>query len=377
MGISKNNNEIQNFSDIVFVIGAGAHVPYGFPTSKGLTEKINKLALVIGDPYNLGYMRYPSDPEKQKLQSYKTELCIFMKNLNIIENENNDIDYLNKGLDNFIKKFKASGAPSIDESLELHLNENDEKFKKIGKLVLSYLIFQSEKDSPIEHKSEWIHDIFIQKFMKTENMVDLFLKNPPKIFTFNYDNFFDKIILERIKYITKKNHKYALDETEKIITHIYGHINTRIYEEKEIKNLELLFTNSLNSLKIIPEDRNNDDLSEKIGKAIYNAKKVYFLGFGFDEENTTKVFKNIYNDSHREFLGSENELKFQTNKSICSTNFGLTINKINQLSSEIKNKYNINIDLNPKFIEEKDYIKTGIVNCLKLFEDIKPICKII
>jgi len=134
----------------VLILGAGASVPYGFPSGRGLKQIILK---------SLG-------------TSGIMNLRQIMKDLgfepSIVESFRNDLFY--------------SGWSSVDAFLEYR-----PKFIEIGKLAIALLLFPFELEDKIfkekDSENSWYHHLF----EKLKTNFDSFDKNKISIITFNYD----------------------------------------------------------------------------------------------------------------------------------------------------------------------------------------------
>ena len=140
----------------VFVIGAGAHVPYGFPTGVGLKEDI--LSISVDEL-----------PWERRNPAYRQ----------VVQHQ----------LDRFKQDFANSGEPSIDAFLE-----NRKDYLEIGKFCIAAKIISYEASNRIEdyvktkgRGQDWLV-WFISQFLRTTKLED-FGKNPISFVTFNYDLF--------------------------------------------------------------------------------------------------------------------------------------------------------------------------------------------
>jgi len=145
----------------VFILGAGASKPYGFPTAAELRRNII---------YKF------SDMFKRSLADH-----------NAIDLSKID---LRKDFEKLISTFRYSSTKSID----LFLSRN-KQFYEIGKRIITYLIANFEINSKFREDIEYpqfdwymyLYDLLTDKISKTENLEALFKQNKVSFITFNYD----------------------------------------------------------------------------------------------------------------------------------------------------------------------------------------------
>lgn len=255
----------------VFIIGAGASVPYGYPTGKGLRKIIcQKIPDVIGDYYVDSY-GHTTDSLKDRVKLGAKELAaVFFK----------------------------SSTPSID--LFLHRNHS---FVDIGKMAISLAILLSEEKSVFREdigntSEDWYSYLFerISSELSEPDSYPRFAENQVSFITFNYDRSLEHFIYESFinsfcdQRLGDQMSLSAARYQEYIpfpFIHVYGLIDDAQWhgghyygEEDAVKN----FTKLSHNIKVIGEERPGEEIDlakDLIGKA----KKVFFLGFGFAEEN--------------------------------------------------------------------------------------------
>ena len=273
----------------VFILGAGASTPYGYPSGRGLVQEIiNAL----------------SD------QSYLYKLCI-------------GLEYDPKEIRDFLITLKNADPPSIDSFLELKRNSEE-----LGKTLIGLALFMKEHPETLttpkgDEGEKWYGDL-VNK-LKTSSVND-FSKNKVSFLTFNYDRSFDHYLFTSIK-----NSYDDLSDDEKCaeivrtipIIHLHGQIGTlpwqnehgeeRPYQSKS-NEIELLIKNSKligekkidgtpliearhfvnehisSQIKIIHENElDNDPAFKDAHRLLKDAERVYFLGFGYNDENLRRL----------------------------------------------------------------------------------------
>lgn len=318
------------FKNAVFIIGAGASEPYGFPTGYILRKNILELQ--------------HHHPETGTSKSNQTHV-MFLEYLKLEGFKGNDFQ-------KFIYDFAGTGAQSIDEFLQQYSKVNH-PYHRLGQLIIYYLISIEESEWSIRREGvDWI-ELLIRFLMQRETQDD-FLNNPPRFISFNYDNYLKYKIEFNLKtQFLKENYEF------KNVINIYGKTSGLNYskENKEVYNLvnfDEIVRESKN-ISIIREDDVESDLTVKeIRKNINDASKVIILGYGFNRFNNRILFKN------------EANLKalIQKNKIVAT---GLIddktlINKINQLGI-IKNGKPLS--------DSKLAIRDGL-NCKGLIDSMIP-----
>lgn len=255
----------------VFVLGAGASVPYGFPTGDGLNEDIIKNYESFLRKWASSYSRLIG----RDMLSFTSDI----------------IDETAP----FIKHFKKGHGPSIDR----YITDNSQ-FLKEGKMAILFSISEREhhsrfgydiKDSE-RRKQDWYKDLFnelIKDFRGSKTCkID---NNKISFITFNYDR-----SLENFLYSNLINHYTQIDKSILIrqlknipIIHVYGKINDLYWESKNgigyHSDLSKINIQQLvDNLFVIQEERDNPNV--ELAKAeLRKADRVIFLGFGFAEDN--------------------------------------------------------------------------------------------
>lgn len=189
-----------------------------------------------------------------------------------------------------------SGALSIDRFLS-----DVPAFVDIGLSAIVFELLEAEKKN-LRNEVPTDEDIFklFQNQIEEEYFSDL------TVLTFNYDRLFEWKFLKRLTTLSGGNRNMALERFSKLkIEHIHGRLITlypeetqtqgdnnvpygsigsnedvkifrRVASEDAIKRLKTVFTNT--------ESPNSNAVS-----AIKNAKRIFFLGFSFDDRNMKKL----------------------------------------------------------------------------------------
>jgi hypothetical protein len=276
----------------IFILGAGASKPYGYPTALELREEIITNYLSI-------YKRFISD-------NY----------------QNSDFDnhpYIKK-LTHLIDTFKKSSTSSID----LFLSRNN-SFYEIGKQVISFILANYEMESKfrediIDRKYDWyfaLYNLLTKDIVKSDDITK-FNDNKISIVTFNYDRSFEHFLHESLlnSFISKRSEINNIIKKFRII-HVYGKLASLPWEDNygvayKASHLKQSSDEYASNIKIIYEER--ESAKEEITTLISESKNIFFLGFGYAQENLEAIGLNkpILNKGQRIYgtaLGlTENEI---------------------------------------------------------------------
>lgn len=306
------------FADTMLVLGAGAHVPYGLPTSKQLTNTIRDLVIkcsrvILLDP--------PTYSTKSELDKDKINICRLMDETKIAvrlpTHGSNSFDIMvGDMLDDFIRRFAKSKVYSIDRYMAKGFLSNQDSNIKLGKLIIAYLI------GKYEDKTEWgFHDFDWIEYLINEFLVDpesmkRFFEHPPKIVTFNYDNYFELALMGHLTEYHKKSHEEALLMVSSLnIRHVYGDINSYQESNKGVS----FFENAISRIVVAGEERTDVKIGDFMYETVPSLSKVYFLGFGFDPLNVNCLFSKLAR------LGRLDNVTFY------ASNFGLTQTEMKEI----------------------------------------------
>lgn len=259
--------------ETILVLGAGASVPYGYPTGKQLAHQI-----IQGE----------NDNELIK------ELLIM------------GID--DEKLKAFFRDFAMSSSPSIDAFLEYR-----QEHLEIGKLIVARLLIQCEHEKKLFGTDDWYQ--YLWQHLGTS--FDEFGNNKLGIVTFNYDRSLEHFLFNALKGKYGKTDEETADKLKQIpIVHVHGQIgqlpwqssnNGRGYRRRHTPE-ELKKSSS--EIKVVHESTGNAEAKFNEAIVLLNkATNIYFLGFGYHKLNLERL-KIIDLDIN--------------NKSILGTSFHLT-----------------------------------------------------
>lgn len=278
--------------ETILVLGAGASVPYGYPTGKKLADQI-----IQGE----------NDSEMIK------ELLIM------------GID--DKKLKAFFRDFAMSSSPSIDAFLEYR-----QEHLEIGKLIVTRLLIQCEHEKKLFGTNDWYQ--YLWQHLGTS--FDEFGNNKLGIITFNYDRSLEHFLFNALKGKYGKTDEETAEKLKQIpIVHVHGQIgylpwqspnNSRGYRRTHTSD-EL--KESSNEIKVVHEATGN--AQEKFNEAITllnSATNIYFLGFGYHKLNLERLKIAQLNTNNKNILGTSFHL---TNREAVDIQDRVSLGKIKLL----------------------------------------------
>lgn len=247
----------------VFILGAGASVPYGYPTGEGLRDEICRN---------------------------------FEKNIVAIETKDSessplDIRDVAKEAREFTNTFFKSSTSSID----LFLARN-RQFSEIGKKAIVLSILEVERNSRFrEDMSDRSQDWYSYLFRKmTEDLIDPesydnFDGNQVTFITFNYDRSLEHFLYESLSNaFSSAPTKNIINQLRRIqIFHVYGVVDKLLWQGGSTAYRSDYGMSAIeemkNNIRLIHERTRLDIRAMEV--AMHNASRFYFLGFGYAEEN--------------------------------------------------------------------------------------------
>lgn len=251
----------------LFILGAGASIPYGFPSGAKLRNQICAV----------------TDGRESLLAS------AMHKFFNIHYG-----DFLE-----FAESFQQSRLASIDSFLSRRT-----EFADIGKLAIASLLIPNERADVFNHdiEDDWYFALW-NALVSNVGSIDELKKNNIQIYTFNYDRSLENYLHSAIINTFNINPAEALDVLANFkINHVYGSLGY-FGVQHDYSNQIRAYTNEYNqdaielaarSLRVIPEARADDSIFIKAKDAFLWAEHVCFLGFGFDPLNVERLgFRNL------------------------------------------------------------------------------------
>lgn len=244
----------------VFVLGAGASIPYGLPSGAELRKNICESA-------------YYDSPMMLALVSE----CGVSKQ-----------DY-----EAFTTAFTRSSQQSIDTFLAKRPD-----FAEIGKLAIAYELCRREIPSRIfdaNNDDHWYMALWAAMERNIYKHTGLG-NNNIRFVTFNYDRSLEFFLHEAAKHTFNLTDEDAMEAWQHLpILHVYGSLgdfhpipseNTRPYVESIN---EAVLRLAASALYVIPEARQDDKNFQMAQNWFEWAERICFLGFGFDALNMQRL----------------------------------------------------------------------------------------
>jgi hypothetical protein len=260
----------------LFILGAGAHCPYGMPDGGSLYNQIIKTLPHKTAPMRTGVVG------KSLRDLY---LLLYGNRLPLP-------DYL---LVNFRNAMQGGGFPSIDSFMYEH--RAVEGFPEIGRLAVPFILRPSEFKENFERgkiigkegkEQDWMSYLFRLMLDGTNGIEEFFEKNKVAFITFNYDRTLEHFFHIRLKHTFHLEPAAALEALKRIeIKHVYGSFGD--YNPDKVKD-EPLVAQDLQTagreIHLMYEDRGVNPGVERAKQMLHtHHQRWVFLGFGFDSAN--------------------------------------------------------------------------------------------
>lgn len=311
-----------NLNESGLILGAGAHVPYNFPTAKGMKVLLRELLSAMNTDFERLNMPVLGGSEWEKsVFSKRLTALHFVKAVARIQSstETKAYNYLKE----FLINFSEAQFYSIDRFLENSISEEE---KEMGRIVIGAFLRICEKLYLPGHAEDWIQIIF-NDYIGNDYKVESFLERPIKIVTFNYDRFleasFFKFFHKGMKYSVEK----SVELVEKLnILHVYGSLgkfNTDYFSPGYLARDFLLNDIDADLIKYSNIKTINSKIIQERQNAVYGhlgekCKKIFILGFSFDARNLDVIRPSI------------------ENRQCHATNYGLSVSIRNKIYNEFK-----------------------------------------
>lgn len=249
-------------NDTVFILGAGASAPYGYPKSSG---------------------------------DLKDDICLNFRNDMRMLFEKSKDEYWRLGdlvetADDFIKRFQKSRIRSIDKWLSFN-----GRYRDIGKLAIVNAIVKVENEYQAmfegrDKSLDWFSVLF------NEMMVDVALPNHfgyHKVYfiTFNYDRVFEHLLYESFRNTFSEVRPEEINTILSNITiiHVYGCIDDPPWKGERFKYGGSYKLNHLDEARkrimTVGESVGANGQTNKMNLLLRSARRIFFLGFGYDPQN--------------------------------------------------------------------------------------------
>lgn len=286
----------------VFILGAGASKPYNYPTGSELRLNICRKFIAY-----LEALKKPDIELQIQEQLHEAE------------------------------KFTTTFFKSDTSSIDLFLSRN-QIYSDIGKISIVLSILKAEYKSKFhedvqDNNQNWYSFLFhkMTNSLTTPDSYNDFRCNKVSFITFNYDRSLEYFLYESFSnsfsLISKEN---IINILKKIpIYHVYGAIDKlpwqggKLEYQSKYNNRFQEIMYMKDNIKIIQERTKQP--SSEIEEALSNAKRIFFLGFGYALENL-------------EVLGIPKLINID-DKQTFGTGYGLFERDITEIRRYINKKY--------------------------------------
>jgi len=250
----------------VFVLGAGASKPYGYPTGEELFKEVLRLEK------HPGFLNFLN-------KAFPSHEVIALSGIRRTETKKKKTQH---EFEKFIDELANSGLVSVDSFIEKRQTHS-----AFCKFAIAYLLLEREWHNPsntaLIENSDWYRYLF-SKLLNGKSFEET-LENNVSFITFNYDVSFDSFFTRALvhQYPNCDRGKYF---SKNPIIHMHGNIRTSEF----IKINELVdFTNVECAQKVLEFSKNINFYFESASteaialarKELSEAHNVFFLGFGF------------------------------------------------------------------------------------------------
>jgi len=260
----------------VFVLGAGAHAPYGFPIGDALLAKI----LTLLAPDRAASSSF-SAFTKLVLDEYGTDIPL-------------------QSFVDFRVALSRGGHTSIDSFLAT--NATRPGFAEIGKLAIAYVLLPLDLQRDFSRGSialDWMSYLFSNMLKGCHRSIDEFLTNNNLSFiTFNYDRTLEHFLCVRIKHTYNVSYEEAWGAAQRLpVVHVYGSLgefDPRVIDRQPPTGITPgAYKKAAEAIRLMYDDREERSVDVKNIKLLLEAADcVCFLGFGFDVDNISYLRLN-------------------------------------------------------------------------------------
>lgn len=248
----------------VLILGAGASFPYGFPLGRDLLFRICDQLAGLQAADILAHTEYTT-------RMYS------------LTHANED------DITEFGNLLRRSMAPSVDRFLE-----SNPDLVRIGKAAIAHTLIPFESESTLLRNETLKWYEFLFSHLQTPT-TDEFKENRLSIITYNYDRSLEHFLFIAIKNCYRLSEHKANELLQSIpIIHLHGQLGSYYFGSDQYRAYSTDIDNSIlqrciDGIKIIHEDISEEPQFEQAHTLIAQARKVCFLGFGYDKTNVDRL----------------------------------------------------------------------------------------
>jgi len=248
----------------VFLLGAGANVPYGFSTGGELLHKLRGV-----DPQEL--------MGNAGRQITEAEAAAFRAAV----------------LDNML--------PSIDPMLEHRAD-----LVRVGKRAMATLLYKDEANAgPRSFDEDWMAFIF-ERMANDAPSMSAFAQNAVSFVTFNYDRYLEHRFIRGLVARYRVTGREAWDAVKQMFVHLYGSLGRLpdqapqglndgtivplgAAESPGVYTLGVALPIAENAIRIVHDAAPLPPEFDEAMRRFQTAEQVLFLGFGFGRQNVERL----------------------------------------------------------------------------------------
>jgi hypothetical protein len=316
----------------VFILGAGASWHYGYPTGEDLVEQVIQKASIAAS-----FFKHSFNVREPRLPAY------------LIEGKAN----WEKAYEECVKL--EAGLKQVKPLvIDYYLGWNSD-LQNLGRLLIAWVILEREsrgininRPPGDQAKDDWCRFIIHQLAIHCRESKDL-LCNKISFVTFNYDISLETNLHKGLAHIQMFDEKDVATFLGGFrIIHMYGKVRdvaataaqvdwnvqgrdpriTTDYHLTMKTLLDVVYDASKGLRVIDPHDKGTDDAEIMIARAaIAGAQRIFILGYGFDEHNSSRL-------DLREHL-RHTAMAAQRDRRVAFTNF----QDINQINKRVSNLF--------------------------------------
>ncbi len=251
--------------ETVLVLGAGASILFDFPSGRGLISEI-------------------CDFFKEDIKSRKLILRNSSSNRFTVEHA-----------ESFLSKLLPTPNVSIDEFLR-----DRPDFWDIGKIGIAAVLLGHEDANIASRVDNNWYGLLFRELRKGALTFKDVLKNKLTIITYNYDRLLEYLLCTHLRDsydLTDSDCSLIFSKLSKIqIIHLHGKVGDLEYQTSSPYHVRYgmkLSSNKIHrasgQIKIVHENIEENPEFGMAHKALQKAKRIYFLGFGFDDKNLERL----------------------------------------------------------------------------------------
>jgi hypothetical protein len=249
----------------LFILGAGASVPYGYPTGFQLSQEIKSCL------QNIHIDRQSWQPQQENL-------------FDVL----NKLGYKVEQLEQFYRCFLGAAVYSVDKFLEKRPDHQD-----LGKLLIAYVLKRKEDSHRLFIKLQednWYVELFNRLDVTVNNIADCRIS----FLTFNYDRSLEVFLHSILESRTTKTSEAVIGAMASLpIVHVYGGLGNLPWTKSngiayDYNILPDQLKSMAEGIDIMSSERDSVQW-ERAHDLILNSTYIYFIGFGYDETNLSRL----------------------------------------------------------------------------------------